>query len=179
MSLPPAKAREAVVAALFALTSHEASQESLSLEALVQSLMHQLKITKARAKEALQRAWNVYEVREQLQAEILSTCSDYSWNRLGRIEQVVLMLCLHEMKEGEVPTKVLLAEATRLTKKFAAQTSCRFVSAVLDAICQKTQIKMEVACDPMIDQLHEAIEKGASVELESDPVQEEGSALQE
>ncbi len=169
MSLPPAKAREAVTAALFAITSHEHSQESLSLEALSHSLMHQLKITRARAKEALQRAWDIFEARDQLQTEILKACPDYTWNRLGRIEQVVLMICLFEIKEEKEPTKVLLSEAARLTKKFAAQTSCRFVGAVLDAICQKKQIKMEIASDPLVDQMHEAIEKGADVQLESDP----------
>lgn len=166
MSLPPAKAREAVLVALFAITSHEESLEGLSPEGLVQSVMHQLKITKARAKEALEAAFLVFEARDQLKAEILKTCPDYSWNRLGRVEQVVLLLCCFELKEEKVPTKVLLAEGTRLAKKFASTTASRFINAVLDAFCQKKQIETLPSVDALVDQMNEALEKGAQVQME-------------
>jgi transcription antitermination factor NusB len=173
MSLPPAKAREAILVALFALTSHEESQEGLSPEGLVQSVMHQLKITKARSKEALETAFLVFEKREQLKAEILKTCPDYSWNRLGRVEQVILLLCSYELKEEKIPTKVLLAEGTRLAKKFASLSASRFVNAVLDAFCQKKQIEVLLPADPMVDQLHEALEKGADIQMESESSQDD------
>lgn len=173
MSLPPAKAREAVLIALFALTSHESSSEALSPEGLVLSVMHQLKITRARAKEALQRAFLVFEQKETLKVQILKTCTDYSWNRLGRIEQVVLLLCLFEIQEAITPPKVLLAEASRLGKKFASISSARFVNAVLDAIIQNKQIEVDVISDPMIDELNNAIEKGYEVHVDASEEPEE------
>lgn len=168
MSLPPAKAREAVLIALFALNSHESSSDSLSPEGLLLSVMHQLKITKARAREALERAFLVFEKREELKERILQACVEYSWNRFGKIEQAVLLLGLFELQEGSIPTKVVLAESTRLGKKFASVTASRFINAALEAIKENKQIRTSETNDPLIDELKAAIEKGHTLEIESE-----------
>ncbi len=60
---------------------------------------------------------------------------NWSADRVGRVESIVLRVALYEMLEvGEVPQPVSINEAVNMTKAFGSEEGARFVNAVLDKI---------------------------------------------
>ncbi|MBS3905309.1 MAG: transcription antitermination factor NusB [Simkania sp.] len=82
------------------------------------------------------------EVRREIEAKlplidekITRAATAYEFNRIPRIEQNILRLGVFELLYSpHIPGKVALAEAVRLTRKFASPEGATFVNAVLDAI---------------------------------------------
>ncbi|MBN2478750.1 MAG: transcription antitermination factor NusB [Parachlamydiales bacterium] len=64
---------------------------------------------------------------------IKENSKSYDFSRISKVELNILRLAIFEMYFDEnIPCKVSIAEAIRLTKKFANNQSIRFVNAVLD-----------------------------------------------
>lgn len=75
----------------------------------------------------------VVEHRDELDASIESQLSNWSPERVGRIEQNVMRVALYEMLHCEdVPKSVAINEAIEIIKKFSSVESTRFVNGVLD-----------------------------------------------
>nr|NGX48373.1 hypothetical protein [Chlamydiota bacterium] len=58
----------------------------------------------------------------------------YELERISRIERSILRLGLYELLYTDLPDKVAITEAIRLTRKFATAEGGAFVNALLDAI---------------------------------------------
>jgi N utilization substance protein B len=68
---------------------------------------------------------------------IAETSKEYELNRIPRVERNLLRLGAYEICYSDVPPKVAINEAVRLTKKFATDESGNFINAILDAIFKK------------------------------------------
>lgn len=76
--------------------------------------------------------------RDELDALIAEHLSD-SWTlrRLGRIEHAILRLASAELvRDGEVPTAVILDEACELARDFLDEKGVRFLNGVLDPLAR-------------------------------------------
>ncbi|WP_367670695.1 transcription antitermination factor NusB [Sodalis-like secondary symbiont of Drepanosiphum platanoidis] len=61
---------------------------------------------------------------------------------IGYIESAILRIALYELcKKKEIPYKVIINEAIKLTKSFGPTESYKFVNAVLDKVCKKIRFK--------------------------------------
>ena len=113
---------------------------------LIDLIMGQLVVTKKAVREAQELALKVKEKQEELDAMIIEQSKGYDFERIPRIERNVLRLGIYEMLYSPtVPSKVAIAEAIRLARKFAAPESATFVNAVLDTILKLQEEKNVVA----------------------------------
>lgn len=97
-------------------------------------IMQQLTVTRSEVRKVQEQATAVRAKQEEIDQRIKEHAREYDFNRIGRVERTILRLCSFEMLFSTVPPKVAIAEAIRLSRKFAAPESAAFVNAVLDNI---------------------------------------------
>lgn len=132
MALPPQKFREAVLQILFSQDFITASDEIVPL------MMEELKTTRRAMLDAQARAYQVASKLEEIDAHITSGSTEYTFERISRVEKTILRLAFFELFFDEtIPPKVAIAEAVRLCRKFGTPESSQFVNAILDGVYKK------------------------------------------
>lgn len=131
MSLDPRKKRELVFLICFSMDLGEFTEEP----DVVEMLSSECKVSKRYVLEAIQRARAVVESREACDQYLARGCSEYSVDGLTSVERTILRLAIFEgLIEKELSSKIVIAEAKRLTKKFSTDEAVPFVHAVLAAL---------------------------------------------
>jgi len=103
--------------------------------ASLSSMRDQFMMTEARLRQACERVSMVMSNREVIDCLLSKFSKSYSLNRISRIEYSILQLGVFELLfDGEVPPKVAISEAIRLSRKFGAPEGGAFVNAILDRI---------------------------------------------
>jgi N utilization substance protein B len=135
MAIAQQKFREVLFQLLFSQNFTALEEEEIS-----DFLMQQLKITRKVMKEAYSKCKKISDKREEIDQLIARFCKSYDFQRISEVEKSILRLGLYELcytdVESRVPPKVAIAEAIRLTRKFATAESAGFVNAILDAVHQ-------------------------------------------
>ena len=131
MELPQQQLRELTLQLLFGLHFVEADEDKEQLS-LVMAEHH---VPRSAARLALLRARGVALVREELDEMITAHSSSYDLERIPLVERSILRLALYEMlRDDAVPPKVAIAEAVRLSRKYASKEAGGFINAVLDSV---------------------------------------------
>lgn len=136
--IPPQKFREIVLQLLFSLEF-----EGQPVRLLEDLLMEQLAVSRSNVLRAKERALLVSTQYSAVDALIEKKAVDYDVGRIRLVELSILRLAVFEMLwDDAVPHRVAMAEAVRLTRKFASREAARFVNGVLDEIwrCQETAV---------------------------------------
>ena len=130
MVIAPQKMREIVFQLLYSEDfSGPVSEEMIDL------LMEELRVSKKVMRSAIATKEAIQLKKEEIDAQITSHLKAYSFDRIPSIERNVLRLGAYELLYAtEVPGKVAIAEAMRLTRKFATAEAALFVNAILDAM---------------------------------------------
>jgi transcription antitermination protein NusB len=140
MALPQQKFREVVFQLLYSFDFVKIEDEETWL-----LLMNQLKITKKSLYLAQERVNLIHAKQEAIDEAITKASISYGFNRIPRVEKNVLRLSLFEMlHDNSIPNKVAIAEAIRLTRKFASPEGATFVNGVLDTILKEANVTLEV-----------------------------------
>jgi len=135
MALVKKKFREIVFQILFSNIFSDVDER-----AVVPFIMNQIKTTKKNTLLALNYVNKIVSSLEKIDPEIKKVSSSYDLDRINKVEITILRLALYEMLfDEEIPCKVAISEAIRLTKKFAGAKSSSFINAILDAIFQKNE----------------------------------------
>lgn len=130
MSLAPQKFREIVFQLLYSCDF-----EATSDEEMVPFMMHELKVTKRIMVDATTRMRLAMAKRSEIDAMIQTTSTEYTFERISRVEKTILRLSLFELLfDDSIPPKVAIAEAIRLCRKFGTPESSQFVNAILDGV---------------------------------------------
>jgi len=133
MSLPPQKFREIVFQLLYSQ-----DVEPIDPKEMIPFMMHELKVTKRSMTDAHARAIAVLEQLGPIDEKIKASSTEYSFERISRVEKNILRLGVFELLHDEtLPPKVAIAEAIRLCRKFGTPESAQFVNAILDDIYKK------------------------------------------
>jgi N utilization substance protein B len=133
MALPPQKFREIVFQLLY-------SQDFTPLEPenSIPFMMNELKVTRRSMLEAHARVNQILEKFSELDEKIAASATDYSFDRISRVERTILRQGVFELLfDPALPPKVAIAEGIRLCRKFGTPESSQFVNAVLDDIYKK------------------------------------------
>lgn len=105
---------------------------------LVPFIMRQIKTTKKNALMAIDYVKKILENKKKIDQEIKKVSTSYEIERICKVEITILRLALYEIIFDEnIPYRVAISEAIRLTKKFAGEQSTSFINAILDAIYKK------------------------------------------
>lgn len=131
MPLPPQKFREAVFQILYA-------QDFSGDEAeMIPFMMEELKTTRKAMAEAKARVDQILAKLPEIDDRITAASTEYSFERISRVEKTILRLGLYELFDPDLPPKVAIAEAVRLCRKFGTPESAQFVNAILDGVYKK------------------------------------------
>jgi N utilization substance protein B len=107
-------------------------------------LMGQMAVTRKNLFDANAVKEAIQEKLSVIDAKIQETSTAYEMERIPQIEKNILRLAVYELSYGRsIPAKVAIAEAIRLTRKFAAPEGASFVNAILDNIYQCNLKKAE------------------------------------
>lgn len=110
---------------------------------IVPLIMQQLVVTKSTVREARVILDKILEKLGTIDTLIKELSKEYDFERIPRIERAILRLGLYEMLfSAKVPAKVAIAEAIRLSRKFATPQSAAFVNAILDGFYQLKEKKL-------------------------------------
>ncbi len=142
MAIAQQKFREILFQLLFSQNFTSLEEEEIS-----DLLMHQLKVTRKVMKEAHGKCKEIFAKTEEIDQLIVRFCKSYDFQRISEVEKSILRLGLFELcytdSKSRVPPKVAIAEAIRLTRKFATAESAGFVNAILDAVHQAQSLTTE------------------------------------
>lgn len=83
--------------------------------------------------QSLERAREIFALREQLDEKISKISKEYSIERIDLLDKNILRLALFELLENALPSSVIVSEALRLARKFTAPEAGKFIHAILDA----------------------------------------------
>lgn len=129
MPLPPQKFREAVIQILYSKDFTGDDEE------MVPFMMQELKTTRKAMLEAQARVGEVLAKLPEIDAKIGAASTEYTFERISRVEKTILRLGLFELLfDPAIPPKVAIAEAIRLCRKFGTPESAQFVNAILDGV---------------------------------------------
>lgn len=131
MPLPPQKFREAVFQMLFSSDFEVGSDEMISF------MMEELKTTRRTMLDAQIRVDEITAKLPEIDPVITGASTEYSFDRISRVEKTILRLGLFELSDPSIPPKVAIAEAIRLCRKFGTPESSQFVNAILDGVYKK------------------------------------------
>lgn len=139
MPLPPQKFREAVFQILYSQDFKSGEREEM-----VPFMMNELKTTRKAMVDAHARVDEVLAKLPEIDALIGAGSTEYTFERISRVERTILRLGLFEMLFDEtIPEKVAIAEAIRLCRKFGTPESSQFVNAILDGVYKKNAAPAE------------------------------------
>lgn len=135
MPISPQKFREIVFQLLY---SHDFGGS----EEVGEMLMAQLAVTKRIVREADLAKEKILEKKDKLDEIIRFNSTSYDFERIPRVERNILRLSIYElMFSTDIPPKVAIAEAIRLSRKFATVEAATFINAVLDTVYKKIAVE--------------------------------------
>ncbi len=135
MAISPQKLREIVFQLLYSIDFGGSSDEEM-----IPLLMKELCVSKKVMREAIEGKDAVLVMKDAIDPLIAANSKSYDFNRIPRIERNILRLGVFELLHApNIPPKVAIAEAIRLTRKFATPEAATFVNAILDAIHKQPQ----------------------------------------
>lgn len=98
----------------------------------------------------------VCENRDDIDREIEGTSLKWKLSRMSTVTRNVLRLAVYELREGEIPAKVVINEAIELVKTYDDDGAAGFVNGILNKIARE----------------HSLIESGGAAHEAEDAVEE-------
>lgn len=128
MAIPQQKFRELVFQMLY---SHDTGQgDDRDIQSL---LMKELEVTRKVIFTAQDRIEQIKSKQAEIDKLISKASRSYNFDRIPSVERNILRLGAYELLyDDEIPPKVAIAEAIRLTRKFSTPESANFINALLD-----------------------------------------------
>lgn len=133
MALSRQKFREIVFHLLYCQDLSEADGEDM-----IPFMMREFFIPRKTVAEAQAFKEKAMQERNELDQLIRKASENYAFERITRVELNILRLALFEWLKADVPPKVAISEAIRLSRKFGGPEGAAFVNAILDKIYQET-----------------------------------------
>jgi N utilization substance protein B len=132
--VPAQKLREAVFQILYSL--HIVGDDGEEIKELISK---ELTLSADSANAAYERAQAILRHVQELDTRIGSATAAFSIERISVAEKNILRLGTYELfYDNEIPPKVAIAEAVRLTRKFSSPEAAAFVNAVLDTLYKRS-----------------------------------------
>ena len=75
--------------------------------------------------------------RERIENSIRTYSQNWSYERIGKVEIIILTLGISELIMDLTPKKVVISEWVKLCDKHSSSQSAKFVNGILDAISEK------------------------------------------
>lgn len=158
MALSHQKFREIVLQLLYSYDVGHPEQQ-----VMIDLMMNELAVSKKNVRLAQEKVQKIRTCLTDIDPLIASASTSYSFERIQTVTKNILRLGVFELfydqEPSQIPPKVAIAEAIRLSRKFNTPESASFVNALLDHLYQSSQ-------GTKTDQLQ--IEKESQILLQSE-----------
>lgn len=132
MALSQQKFREIVLQLLY---SQELGKPDETL--MIELMMGELAVSKKNVRLAQERVHLIQKHLPEIDSMISSVSTSYDFERIQIVTKNILRLGVFELFfDEQIPPKVAIAEAIRLSRKFNTPESAAFVNALLDHLYQ-------------------------------------------
>ena len=74
---------------------------------------------------------------ERIENSIRTYSDNWSYERIGKVELIILTLGISELIMNLTPTKVIISEWVKLADKHSSSHSAKFVNGILDKLSQE------------------------------------------
>ena len=74
---------------------------------------------------------------ERIENSIRTYSDNWSYERIGKVELIILTLGISELIMDLTPTKVIISEWVKLADKHSSSQSAKFVNGILDKLSQE------------------------------------------
>jgi transcription antitermination protein NusB len=133
MALSQQKFREIVFQLLY---SQEIGHASSDL--MIELMMNELSVSKRNVRLAFERVQQIQQQLPAIDALISSVSISYDFDRIQTVTKNILRVGVFELYfDPQIPPKVAIAEAIRLSRKFSTPESASFANALLDQLYRK------------------------------------------
>ena len=165
MALSQQKFREIVLQVLY---SQDLGRPNEAL--MTELMMAELAVSKKNVRLAQERVQLIRDRLSEIDPLISSISTSYDFERIQIVTKNILRLGVFELLfDDQIPPKVAIAEAIRLSRKFSTPESASFVNALLDHLYQAS---LGGPVNPkQLEQLSQALKK--SEEIASEAAQEQ------
>ena len=117
------------------LCSKSSTPKILASVEIIPFMMQELKTTRRAMLDAQERVNQIVAKLPEIDSQISSASTEYTFERISSVEKTILRLSLFELLfDPTIPPKVSIAEAVRLCRKFGTPESSQFVNALLDNV---------------------------------------------
>jgi transcription antitermination protein NusB len=104
---------------------------------MIELIMAELAISKKNVRLAQEKAKQIFSKLSEIDPLITSVSITYDFDRIQTVTKNILRLGVFELFfDSQIPPKVAIAEAIRLSRKFNTPESASFVNALLDNLYQ-------------------------------------------
>lgn len=76
---------------------------------------------------------------EEIDAVITENATNWTFERIAKVDLSILRLAIYEMKYTDVPQKVAVNEAVEIAKIYSTEKSPKFVNGVLGSVIKKVE----------------------------------------
>lgn len=130
MSIPMQKLREIIFQMLYSYDTGKADQEDM-----IELMMKELAVPRSSVVTAQQKVEEIQAIFPELDSMIAGASLSYTFDRIPKVERNILRLGVYELFfSPDIPSKVAISEAVRLTRKFSTPEAANFVNAILDTL---------------------------------------------
>lgn len=137
MALSHQKFREIVLQLLYSQDLGHPEQK-----VMLDLMMSELAVSKKNVRLALEKVQKIMDYLTQIDPMIASVSTSYTFDRIQTVTKNILRLGVFELffekQTPPLPSKVAIAEAIRLSRKFNTPESASFVNALLDHLYQSS-----------------------------------------
>lgn len=108
--------------------------------AMIHLIMAELAVSKKNVRLAQEKVHLILEKLAEIDSLISSVSISYDFERIQKVTKNILRLGVFELfHDQNIPPKVVIAEAIRLSRKFSTPESASFVNALLDHLYQSSK----------------------------------------
>ena len=80
---------------------------------------------------------NTHDNKERIENSIRTYSENWSYERIGKVEIIILSLGISELIMDLTPKKVIISEWVKLCDKHSSSQSAKFVNGILNTISEK------------------------------------------
>ena len=132
------EARELIMKMLYEMTFHPEKDANLLLEGYTQDM-------KGKVKDFIVNEFNgVLQHQEEIDSIIEASSTNWSINRIAKVDHMLLRMAVYELKWGEdIPQKVAINEAIEIAKVYSTDKSPKFINGILGNMRNQLRSKNE------------------------------------
>jgi N utilization substance protein B len=134
------KSREIYVQLLYVLDKSETlSDESIKI------FMTLFEVSKKTMLEYKKHAEKIFESRSEFDSLLEKISTEYSLDRIAKVDLAILRVILFDIKEKDLPVEVAIVEAIRIADKFSSYGSGKYLHAMIDCIYKEIKHEKQAA----------------------------------